>query len=61
MSCIKTILNLHEDFESKLSPVSFLSGGPYVFEVSFFVQRFLCLWTPEPDKKNTYGVKNSRR
>ena len=29
MSCIKTILNLHEDFESKLSPVSFLSGGPY--------------------------------
>ena len=43
MSCIKTILNLHEDFESKLSPVSFLSGGPYVFEVSFFVQRFLCL------------------
>ena len=36
MSCIKTILNLHEDFESKLSPVSFEIGGPtFVYKIMY--------------------------
>ena len=31
----------------------------YVFEVSFFVQRFLCLWIPEPDRKILMALKTA--
>ena len=53
--CIKTILNLREDFQSKLSPVSSQIGGPTIVKV--FEVSFLCLRTWQ--KHITCGVENS--
>ena len=53
MSCIKTILNFRLSlFKSVVLPSLMYSRSAFLFS-AFFVY--------EPDKKNAYGVENSRR